>query len=138
MELSRKSLLYRFMNLYCEPADNICTLTWQLMPVFFVFLILTLGTIGFGAAVVFGLYDMSLDSLEGANWALAYFSLVCFMVIVAMIVALIAMHIAEFIEKKAKEAERKETLKVLNAAIQRLNPFKGKGDKICFKITYKD
>lgn len=58
--------------------------------------------------------------------------------IVAMIVALIAMHIAEFIEKKAKEAERKETLKVLNAAIQRLNPFKGKGDKICFKITYKD
>lgn len=138
MELSRKSLLYRFMNLYCEPADNICTLTWQLMPVFFVFLILTLGTIGFGAAVVFGLYDMSLDSLEGANWALAYFSLICFMVIVAMIVALIAMHIAEFIEKKAKEAERKETLKVLNAAIQRLNPFKGKGDKICFKITYKD
>lgn len=138
MELSRKSLLYRFMNLYCEPADNICTLTWQLMPVFFVFLILTFGTIGFGAAVVFGLYDMSLDSLEGANWALAYFSLVCFMVIVAMIVALIAMHIAEFIEKKAKEAERKETLKVLNAAIQRLNPFKGKGDKICFKITYKD
>ena len=126
------------MNLYCEPADNICTLTWQLMPVFFVFLILTLGTIGFGAAVVFGLYDMSLDSLEGANWALACFSLVCFMVIVAMIVALIAMHIAEFIEKKAKEAERKETLKVLNAAIQRLNPFKGKGDKICFKITYKD
>ena len=138
MELSRKSLLYRFMNLYCEPADNICTLTWQLMPMFFVFLILTLGTIGFGAAVVFGLYNMSLDSLEGANWALAYFSLICFMVIVAMIVALIAMHIAEFIEKKVKEAERKETLKVLNAAIQRLNPFKGKGDKICFKITYKD
>lgn len=138
MELSRKSLLYRFMNLYCEPADNICTLTWQLMPVFFVFLILILGTVGFGAAAAFGSYDMSLDSLEGANWALAYFSLVCFMVIVAMIVALIAMHIAEFIEKKAKEAERKEALKVLNAAIQRLNPFKGKGDKICFKITYKD
>lgn len=138
MELSRKSLLYRFMNLYCEPADNICTLTWQLMPVFFVFLILALGTVGFGAAVVFGLYDMSLDSLEGANWALAYFSLMCFIVIIAVIFALIAMHIAEFIEKKVKEAERKETLKVLNAAIQRLNPFKGKGDKICFKITYKD
>lgn len=138
MELSRKSYLYRFMSLYCEPADNICTLTWQLVPVFSVFLILTLGTVGFGAAAVFGLYDMSLDSLEGANWVLAYFSLMCFIVIIAVIVALIVMHIAELIEKKIKESERKETLKVLNAAIQRLNPFKGKGYKICFKITYKD
>lgn len=117
MELSRKSLLYRFMNLYCEPADNICAFTWQLMPALFVFLILTLGTVGFGAAFVFGLYDISLDSLEGANWALAYFSLICFMVIVAVIAAMFAMYIGEFIEKKVIEAERKETLKVLNAAI---------------------
>lgn len=138
MELSRKSYLYRFMNLYCEPADNICTFTWQLMPVFFLSLILILGTVGFGAAAVFGLYDMSLDSLEGANWALAYFSLMCFIVIIAVISALIAIHVGEFIEEKVIEAERKETLKVLNAGIQRLNPFKGKGDKICFKITYKD
>ena len=136
MELSRKSWLYKLMNLYCDPAEDICGFTRQLIPLFIVCFIFLLGTVGFTASILLGLYDIPLKDLDGANWFLAYFSFMSLIVIIATILAAVVMYITDLILKASKR--RKETPKVLGAVIRRLNPIKAKAEKFCVKINYKD
>jgi hypothetical protein len=136
MELSRKSWLYKLMDLYCDPAEDICGFTRQLIPLFIMFFVFLLGTVGFTASILLGLYDIPLKDLAGANWFLAYFSFMSLIVIASVILAAVIMYIADLIFKASKR--RKETRKVLSAIIRRLNPIKAKAEKFCVKINYKD
>lgn len=136
MELSRKSWLYKLMDLYCDPAEDICGFTRQLIPLFIMFFVFLLGTVGFTASILLGLYDIPLKDLAGANWFLSYFSFMSLIIIIATILAAVVMRIADLIIKMQKK--RKETPKVLSAVIRRLNPIKEKAEKFCVKIKYKD
>lgn len=136
MELSRKSWLYKLMDLYCDPAEDICGFTRQLIPLFILLFVFLLGTVGFTVSILLGLYDIPLKDLDGANWFLAYFSFMSLIVIIAVILATVVMYITDLIIKMSKR--RKETPKVLGAVIRRLNPIKAKAKKFCVKINYKD
>ncbi len=124
------------MNLYCDPAEDICGFTRQLIPLFIICFIFLLGTVGFTASILLGLYNIPLEKLTGIDWFLAYFSFMSLIVIIATILAAIVMWIANLIIKRSKP--RKETPKVLSAVIRRLNPIKAKAEKFCVKINYKD
>lgn len=136
MELSRKNWLYKLMDLYCDPAEDICGFTRQLIPLFIMFFVFLLGTVGFTASILLGLYAVPMKDLVGIDWFLAYFSFMALIVIVAVILAVVVMYITDLILKMSKR--RKETPKVLNAVIRRLNPILAKAEKFCVKINYKD
>ena len=135
MELSRKSWLYRIMNLYCDPADNICEFAPQLIPIFIVVFILIMGTVGFITSIVLDLYNNSLDALKGFDFFLAYSSFLSLIVIVSAIFAVVVMYLTDLYLKRRI---RKQSSKVLNEAVKRLNPIKAKAEKFCIKIKYKD
>lgn len=135
MELSRKSWLYRIMNLYCDPADNICEFAPQLIPVLIIAFILIMGTVGFITSIVLDLYNNSLDALKGFDFFLAYSSFLSLIVIVSAIFAVVVMYLTYLYLKRRI---RKQSSKVLNEAVKRLNPIKAKAEKFCIKIKYKD
>lgn len=135
MELSRKSWLYKLIDLYCDPAEDICGFTHQLIPLFIICFIFLLGTVGFAASILLGLYNIPLEKLTGIDWFLAYFSFLSLIVIIATILAVVVMYITDLILKASK---RRKTPKVLSAVIRRLNPIKAKAEKFCVKINYKD
>lgn len=135
MELSRKSWLYRLMNLYCDPAENICEFVPQLIPILIIVFILIMGTIGFITSIVLGLYNNSLDALKGFDFFLAYFSFLSVIVIASAIFAGTTMYLTDLYLKRG---QRKQTLKILSESIKRLNPIKEKAEKFCIKIKYKD
>ena len=140
MELSRKSWLYRIMNLYCDPAENICDFIKQLMPILVVISILLFGTIGFSISFAIGLYDIPADQLSWMSNLLAFLSFISLTAIVSTILGTSFVFIINIIldklEKKLKK--RKECLKISNELIRRLNPIKTKTEKFCIKIKYKD
>lgn len=135
MELSRKSWLYRLMNIYCDPAENICEFAPQLIPILIVVFILIMGTIGFVTSIVLGLYNNSLDALKGFDFFLAYFSFLSIIVIASAILAGTTMYLTDLYLKRRI---RKQSSKVLNESIKCLNPIKAKAEKFCIKIKYKD
>lgn len=67
MELSRKSWLYKLMDLYCDPAEDICGFTRQLIPLFIICFIFLLGTVGFADSILLGLYNIPLEKLTGID-----------------------------------------------------------------------
>lgn len=135
MELSRKSWLYRIMNLYCDPADNICEFAPQLITVLIIAFILIMGTVGLITPIVLGLYNNSLDALKGFDFFLAYSSFLSLIVIASAIFTGTVMYLTDLYLKRRI---RKQSSRVLNEAVKRLNPIKAKAEKFCIKITYKD
>lgn len=135
MELSRKNWLYRIINLYCDPADNICEFAPQLILVLIIAFILIMGTVGFITSIVLDLYNNSLDALKGFDFFLAYSSFLSLIVIVSAIFAVAIMYLTDLYLKRRA---RRQSLKMLNESIKRLNPIKAKAEKFCIKITYKD
>lgn len=135
MELSRKSWLYRLMNLYCDPAENICEFAPQLTPILIIAFILIMGTVGFITSIALGLYNNSLDTLKGFDFFLAYSSFLSIIVIASAFFAGTTMYLIDFYLKRRI---RRRSSKVLNEAIRHLNPIKTKAEKFCIKIKYKD
>lgn len=94
-----------------------------------------MGTIGFITSIVLGLYNNSLDALKGFDFFLAYSSFLSLIVIVSAIFAVAIMYLTDLYFKRRT---RRQSLKMLNELIKRLNPIKAKVEKFCIKITYKD
>jgi len=123
------------MNLYYDPADNICEFAPQLIPVLIIAFILIMETVGFITSIVLDLYNNSLDALKGFDFFLAYSSFLSLIVIVSAILAVAIMYLTDLYLKRRT---RRQSLKMLNELIKRLNPIKAKVEKFCIKITYKD
>lgn len=139
MELSRNSLLYKAMNFYCTPAENICEFTRQLIPLIITIFTVLLGTVGFVVSWCLGLYSMPLGSLNGFYFFLALFSALGLVVVICFIVFAVVLFIMDTIFEKLKNRKRAiKSSKLLGEVAKRLNPIKTKAEKLCIKIKYTD
>lgn len=139
MELSRNSLLYKAMSLYCTPAEDICRFTRQLIPLFITSFTVLLGTVGFVVSLCLGLYSVPLGNLNGFYFFLALFSALGLVVVICILVFAIVFFIMDTIFEKLKEKRRvNKSSKILSEVAKRLNPIKAKAEKLCIKIKYTD
>jgi hypothetical protein len=130
MELSRKNLIYRFVNLYTNPSENFCIFVRQLFLGILGILVFIAGTLG---TFLFSYYK-SID-VSGFLYFLKFFSVLSSMVILVLFLITVAFIFFYFLEKGKNEIGKSEFYKGL---VSKMSPIKSKYDKLCCKIHFKD
>jgi hypothetical protein len=130
MELSRKNLIYRFVNLYTNPDENFCIFVRQLFLGILGILVFIAGTLGTFLFSYYKLIDVS-----GFLYFLKFFSVLSSMVILVLFLITVVFIFFYFLEKGKNEIGKSEFYKGL---VSKMSPIKSKYDKLCCKIHFKD
>ena len=130
MELSRKNLIYRFVNLYTNPDENFCIFVRQFFLGILGILVFIAGTLG---TFLFSYYN--LINVSGFLYLLKFFSVVSSMIILVLFLITVAFIFFYFLEKGKNEIGKSEFYKGL---VSKMSPIKSKYDKLCCKIHFKD
>lgn len=130
MELSRKNLIYRFVNLYTNPNENFCIFVRQFFLGILVILVFIAGTLG---TFLFSYYN--LINVSGFLYFLKFFSVLSSMIILMLFLIIVAFLFFYFLEKGKNEIGKSEFYKGL---VSKMSPIKSKYDKLCCKIHFKD
>lgn len=130
MELSRKNLIYRFVNLYTNPSENFCIFVRQLFLGILGILVFIAGTLGTFLFSYYKLIDVS-----GFLYFLKFFSVLSSMVILVLFLITAVFIFFYFLEKGKNEIGKSEFYKGL---VSKISPIKSKYDKLCCKIHFKD
>lgn len=130
MELSRKNLIYRFVNLYTNPNENFCIFVRQLFLGILGILVFIAGTLGTFLFSYYKLIDVS-----GFLYFLKFFSVLSSMVILVLFLITAVFIFFYFLEKGKNEIGKSEFYKGL---VSKMSPIKSKYDKLCCKIHFKD
>ena len=130
MELSRKNLIYRFVNLYTNPDENFCIFVRQFFLGILGILVFIAGTLGTFLFSYYNLIDVS-----GFLYFLKFFSVLSSMIILVLFLITAAFIFFYFLEKGKNEIGKSEFYKGL---VSKMNPIKSKYDKLCCKIHFKD
>ena len=130
MELSRKNLIYRFVNLYTNHDENFCIFVRQFFLGILGILVFIAGTLG---TFLFSYYN--LINVSGFLYFLKFFSVLSSMIILVLFLITIAFIFFYFLEKGKNEIGKSEFYKGL---VSKMSPIKSKYDKLCCKIHFKD
>jgi hypothetical protein len=130
MELSRKNLIYRFVNLYTNPDENFCIFVRQLFLGILGILVFIAGTLGTFLFSYYKLIDVS-----GFLYFLKFFSVLSSMIILVLFLITVVFIFFYFLEKGKNEIGKSEFYKGL---VSKMIPIKSKYDKLCCKIHFKD
>ena len=130
MELSRKNLIYRFVNLYTNPSENFCIFVRQLFLGILGVLVFIAGTLGTFLFSYYNLIDVS-----GFLYFLKFFSVLSSMIILILFLITVVFIFFYFLEKGKNEIGKSEFYKGL---VSKISPIKSKYDKLCCKIHFKD
>lgn len=130
MELSRKNLIYRFVNLYTNPSENFCIFVRQLFLGILGILVFIAGTLGTFLFSYYNLIDVS-----GFLYFLKFFSVLSSMIIFTLFLITVVFMFFYFLEKGKNEIGKSEFYKGL---VSKMSPIKSKYDKLCCKIHFKD
>lgn len=130
MELSRKNLIYRFVNLYTNPDENFCIFVRQFFLGILGVLVFIAGTLGTFLFSYYNLIDVS-----GFLYFLKFFSVLSSIIILALFLITVAFIFFYFLEKGKNEIGKSEFYKGL---VSKMSPIKSKYDKLCCKIHFKD
>lgn len=130
MELSRKNLIYRFVNLYTNPSENFCIFVRQLFLGILGILVFIAGTFG---TFLFSYYN--LINVSGFLYFLKFFSVLSSMIILILFLITVVFIFFYFLEKGKNEIGKSEFYKGL---VSKISPIKSKYDKLCCKIHFKD
>jgi|GEM_PF-6225189 hypothetical protein len=130
MELSRKNLIYRFVNLYTNPDENFCIFVRQFFLGILGILVFIAGTLG---TFLFSYYN--LINVSGFLYLLKFFSVLSSMIILVLFLIIVAFIFFYFLEKGKNEIGKSEFYKGL---VSKMSPIKSKYDKLCCKIHFKD
>lgn len=130
MELSRKNLIYRFVNLYTNPDENFCIFVRQFFLGILGILVFIAGTLGTFLFSYYNLIDVS-----GFLYFLKFFSVLSSMIILVLFLITAAFIFFYFLEKCKNEIDKSEFYKGL---VSKMSPIKSKYDKLCCKIHFKD
>lgn len=130
MELSRKNLIYRFVNLYTNPDENFCIFVRQFFLGILGILVFIAGTLGTFLFSYYNLIDVS-----GFLYFLKFFSVLSSMIILVLFLITTAFIFFYFLEKGKNEIGKSEFYKGL---VSKMSPIKSKYDKLCCKIHFKD
>ena len=130
MELSRKNLIYRFVNLYTNPDENFCIFVRQFFLGILGILVFIAGTLGTFLFSYYNLIDVS-----GFLYFLKFFSVLSSMIILLLFLITAAFIFFYFLEKGKNEIGKSEFYKGL---VSKMSPIKSKYDKLCCKIHFKD
>lgn len=130
MELSRKNLIYRFVNLYTNPSENFCIFVRQFFLGILGILVFIAGTLGTFLFSYYNLIDVS-----GFLYFLKFFSVLSSMIILILFLITIVFIFFYFLEKGKNEIGKSEFCKGL---VSKISPIKSKYDKLCCKIHFKD
>lgn len=130
MELSRKNLIYRFVNLYTNPNENFCIFVRQFFLGILGILVFIAGTLG---TFLFSYYN--LIGVSGFLYFLKFFSVLSSMVILALFILTLLLMFLYFLEIGKDEIGKSEFYKGL---VSKMSPIKSKYDKLCCKIHFKD
>lgn len=130
MELSRKNLIYRFVNLYTNPNENFCIFVRQLFLGILGILVFIAGTLGTFLFSYYKLIDVS-----GFLYFLKFFSVLSSMIILILFLITVVFIFFYFLEKGKNEIGKSEFYKGL---VSKMSPIKSKYDKLCCKIHFKD
>lgn len=130
MELSRKNLIYRFVNLYTNPNENFCIFVRQLFLGILGILVFIAGTLGTFLFSYYKLIDVS-----GFLYFLKFFSVLSSMIILVLFLITVVFIFFYFLEKGKNEIGKSEFYKGL---VSKMSPIKSKYDKLCCKIHFKD
>ena len=130
MELSRKNLIYRFVNLYTNPSENFCIFVRQLFLGILGILVFIAGTFGTFLFSYYNLIDVS-----GFLYFLKFFSVLSSMIILLLFLITAVFIFFYFLEKGKNEIGKSEFYKGL---VSKMSPIKSKYDKLCCKIHFKD
>lgn len=129
MELSRKNLIYRFVNLYTNPSENFCIFVRQLFLGILGILVFIAGTLGTFLFSYYNLIDVS-----GFLYFLKFFSVLSSMIIFTLFLITVVFIFFYFLEKGKNEIGKSEFYKGL---VSKISPIKSKYDKLCCKIHFK-
>lgn len=130
MELSRKNLIYRFVNLYTEPNENFCIFARQFFIGIFLILVFIAGTAGTFAFAYF-----NINAVSGFLYFLKFFSVISTLIIFVlftMTVLFLVMYILAKGKNKVSETE------FYKGMLSKMTPIKNKYNKLCCKIKFKD
>lgn len=130
MELSRKNLIYQFVNLYTNPNENFCIFVRQLFLGILGILVFIAGTLG---TFLFSYYKLT--DVSGFLYFLKFFSVLSSMVILVLFLITAVFIFFYFLEKGKNEIGKSEFYKGL---VSKMSPIKSKYDKLCCKIHFKD
>lgn len=130
MELSRKNLIYRFVNLYTNPNENFCIFVRQFFLGILGILVFIAGTLG---TFLFSYYN--LINVSGFLYFLKFFSVLSSVTILMFFSITVAFLFFYFLEKGKNEIGKSEFYKGL---VSKMSPIKSKYDKLCCKIHFKD
>lgn len=130
MELSRKNLIYRFVNLYTNPDENFCIFVRQFFLGILGILVFIAGALGTFLFSYYNLIDVS-----GFLYFLKFFSVLSSMIILVLFLITVAFIFFYFLEKGKNEIGKSEFYKGL---VSKMSPIKSKYDKLCCKIHFKD
>lgn len=130
MELSRKNLIYRFVNLYTNPSENFCIFVRQFFLGILGILVFIAGTLGTFLFSYYNLIDVS-----GFLYFLKFFSVLSSMIILVLFLITAVFIFFYFLEKGKNEIGKSEFYKGL---VSKMSPIKSKYDKLCCKIHFKD
>lgn len=130
MELSRKNLIYRFVNLYTNPSENFCIFVRQFFLGILGILVFIVGTLGTFLFSYYNLIDVS-----GFLYFLKFFSVLSSMIILTLFLIIVVFIFFYFLEKGKNEIGKSEFYKGL---VSKISPIKSKYDKLCCKIHFKD
>lgn len=130
MELSRKNLIYRFVNLYTNTNENFCIFVRQLFLGILGILVFIAGTLG---TFLFSYYKLT--DVSRFLYFLKFFSVLSSMVILVLFLITAVFIFFYFLEKGKNEIGKSEFYKGL---VSKMSPIKSKYDKLCCKIHFKD
>lgn len=130
MELSRKNLIYRFVNLYTNPSENFYIFVRQFFLGILGILVFIAGTLGTFLFSYYKLIDVS-----GFLYFLKFFSVLSSMIILILFLITVMFIFFYFLEKGKNEIGKSEFYKGL---VSKMSPIKSKYDKLCCKIHFKD
>lgn len=130
MELSRKNLIYRFVNLYTEPNENFCIFARQFFIGILGILIIIAGTAGTFTFVYF-----NVNAVSGFLYFLKFFSVISTLIISVLVVMCVLFLVLYVLSEGKNKVEETEFYKGM---LSKMTPIKNKYSKLCCKIKFKD
>ena len=130
MELSRKNLIYRFVNLYTEPNENFCIFARQFFIGIFAILMFIAGTAGTFAFIYF-----NINAISGFLYFLKFFSVLSTFIISILFVMFAIFIVLYFL---AEGKNKIEETKFYKGMLSKMTPVKNKYNELCCKIKFKD
>lgn len=130
MELSRKNLIYRFVNLYTEPNENFCIFARQFFIGIFLILVFIAGTAG-----TFAFEYFNINALSGFLYFLKFFSVISTLII-SVLFTMTVLFLAMYILAKGKY--KMEETEFYKGMLSKMTLIKNRYNKLCCKIKFKD